>query len=475
MATPNNPARLAVLIDAENVSAQHADTLFQKLAKLGDPTLRRAYGDFRQPTLGSWIGKLKQHAIAPQQSLRNVAGKNAADIALVIDAMDLLHTGRFDAFCIVSSDSDFTALAVRLREQGVQVFGFGNSNAPEAFRNACNGFTNLGTAKAKPVAASPAAKLAASNPSNAEKILTEAIKQLSAEEGGWVLLSKLAVQARVVDTSFSHKAHGHKTFLKLVTAIASIEIRKNAAAAHEVRHKELKSARAVVAPAIAAPAAAPALVTPEVTISERLPELRQRLSEAYIALDKNAEGWVQFNAIGTWLTSVDPEFDVKAYGHETLNSLVKAVGGYEVTIFDGARLFLRPTEIAEPSAAPANPVAELQQRVHDELANAGDQPLLSEYADSDATERFTADHASAVLHRVLSEEGHGSGRWLSLVSVVAWLTRRAPDFSVRDYGYQSLKELILAMEAADVREVRGWPEMRLRRMSAPGTVQTHVA
>ena len=503
MATPNNPARLAVLIDAENVSAQHADTLFQKLAKLGDPTLRRAYGDFRQPTLGSWIGKLKQHAIAPQQSLRNVAGKNAADIALVIDAMDLLHTGRFDAFCIVSSDSDFTALAVRLREQGVQVFGFGNSNAPEAFRNACNGFTNLGTAKPTPVAASSAAKPAtqavakpaAPKPSHAEQILTEAMKQLPAEEGGWVQLSRLASRAHLVDTSFSSKAHGHSTFLKLAKAIASLEIRKNAAAVHEVRHKQMKSARAVPVPAIVAPVAESAFPTPVVTTCKSLPELRQRLSEAYVALDKNAEGWVRFNAIGAWLHATDPEFDIRAYGHETLRTLIIAVGGFEVRKIGSSRLHMRRIEIADTAVSPANTVAELQQRVQDEFGNANDQLVEDVPAEADLVEdEVVASDASAdvaslpsiepslsaeeaayaaeldaackaalvVLDGVFAQMHVAQGNWVMLASLAAWLKQLVPDFTLEQFGFLTLKGLIDAIDELETRDDNGWPEVRRR-------------
>ncbi len=132
--------RLAVLIDADNASARIADGLFQEIAKIGEASVRRIYGDFSSTRSKAWADVLSIHAIIPQQQFPYTTGKNASDITLVIDAMDLLHSGRFDGFCLVSSDSDFTRLAARIREQGVDVFGFGEQKTPESFRQACRRF-----------------------------------------------------------------------------------------------------------------------------------------------------------------------------------------------------------------------------------------------------------------------------------------------------------------------------------------------
>ena len=136
---PRSP-RLAVLIDADNASAKIAEGLFEEIAKIGEASVRRIYGDFSDPRSKSWAEKLSRYAIIPQQQFAYTTGKNASDITLVIDAMDLLHSGRFDGFCLVSSDSDFTRLAARIREQGVDVFGFGEQKTPESFRQACRKF-----------------------------------------------------------------------------------------------------------------------------------------------------------------------------------------------------------------------------------------------------------------------------------------------------------------------------------------------
>ncbi len=127
---PKPSAHLAVLIDAENASSKIAEALFTEIAKLGVAAGRRIYGDFSSASLKGWTEVLARWALQPQQNFANTRGKNSGDIALVIDAMDLLHSGRFDGFCLVSSDSDFTRLAARIREQGVPVYGFGERQDP---------------------------------------------------------------------------------------------------------------------------------------------------------------------------------------------------------------------------------------------------------------------------------------------------------------------------------------------------------
>jgi len=140
VASAQRSKKLAVLIDADNASARIADGLFGEIAKIGEASVRRIYGDFSGARLKSWADIISTHAIVPQQNFANTVGKNASDIALVIDAMDLLHSERFDGFCLVSSDSDFTRLAARIREQGTDVFGFGEQKTPESFRQACHRF-----------------------------------------------------------------------------------------------------------------------------------------------------------------------------------------------------------------------------------------------------------------------------------------------------------------------------------------------
>ena len=192
MADENRLRRLAILIDADNTSPRVADGLFEEIAKFGEASVRRIYGDFSSPRLKSWIEILQKHAIDPYQQFAYTSGKNASDIALVIDAMDLLHTGRFDGFCLVSSDSDFTRLASRLREQGADVYGFGMQKTPESFRQACRRFIyteNLLPDAEVATLEEGRSRKALEPPRAAIPILNKAIAQLETEDG-WVGLGR---------------------------------------------------------------------------------------------------------------------------------------------------------------------------------------------------------------------------------------------------------------------------------------------
>lgn len=132
--------RLAVLIDADNAQAAVIEGLLAEVARFGEATVKRIYGDFTNPTSSQWKKVLNQYAIKPMQQFAYTKGKNATDSTMIIDAMDLLYTRRFDGFCLVSSDSDFTGLAMRVREEGLRVIGFGEQKTPDAFRNSCHEF-----------------------------------------------------------------------------------------------------------------------------------------------------------------------------------------------------------------------------------------------------------------------------------------------------------------------------------------------
>src|SRR6185503_1866753 len=132
--------RLAVLIDADNVPYSNIKRMMEEIAKYGTPTFKRIYGDWTKPTLSGWKSVLLQNAITPIQQYSYTQGKNSSDSALIIDAMDILYSGKVDGFCIISSDSDFTRLATRLREAGMKVFGIGQKKTPNPFIVACDKF-----------------------------------------------------------------------------------------------------------------------------------------------------------------------------------------------------------------------------------------------------------------------------------------------------------------------------------------------
>lgn len=227
MASEPRSARLAVLIDADNTSARIADGLFDEIAKIGEASVRRIYGDFSGSRLRSWTAILSQHAIIPHQNFAYTAGKNASDIALVIDAMDLLHSGRFDGFCLVSSDSDFTRLAARIREQGIDVFGFGEQKTPESFRQACRRFIyteNLLPEAAPAADRDRAAETPALQPASAAMpLLRKAIAQMD-DEDGWVGLGGVGQRIQNLAPDFDPRTYGHAKLGDLVRATGSFEV-----------------------------------------------------------------------------------------------------------------------------------------------------------------------------------------------------------------------------------------------------------
>jgi NYN domain/OST-HTH/LOTUS domain len=226
MASEPRSARLAVLIDADNASPRIADGLFEEIAKIGEASVRRIYGDFSGTRLKSWADILSKHAIIPHQNFAYTAGKNASDIALVIDAMDLLHSGRFDGFCLVSSDSDFTRLAARIREQGTDVFGFGAQKTPESFRQACRRFIYtenlLPEAPAPDRDRAPEAK-ALQPPSAAMPLLRKVIAQMD-DEDGWVGLGGVGQRIANLAPDFDPRTYGHAKLGDLVRATGFFEV-----------------------------------------------------------------------------------------------------------------------------------------------------------------------------------------------------------------------------------------------------------
>ena len=135
--------KIAVLIDADNISSKYISSILDEVSKTGTPTYKRIYGDWTKPNLGSWKDVLLEHSITPIQQYSYTTGKNATDSAMIIDAMDILYSGNVEGFCLISSDSDFTKLAARLRESGMYVIGMGMKNTPAAFRSACETFRYL--------------------------------------------------------------------------------------------------------------------------------------------------------------------------------------------------------------------------------------------------------------------------------------------------------------------------------------------
>lgn len=227
---------LAVLIDADNSSPQWAEAIFEEIASLGQAAVRRIYGDFSSNYLRGWSEKLASLAIVPHQQFANTTGKNSSDIALVIDAMDLLHTGRFDGFVLISSDSDFTRLASRIREQGLDVYGIGQRKTPAAFRNACKRFIYVENLMGETEDKAAAKPSKSQGPEDARSLVLRAFDALGEDEE-WVALGRLGQQITAANPDFDPRNYGKKSLSELIQDLKMVELQKSAN--HQVRVRRL--------------------------------------------------------------------------------------------------------------------------------------------------------------------------------------------------------------------------------------------
>lgn len=221
MATPSSD-KLAVLIDADNAQAAVASELLAEVARYGTATVKRAYGDWTTANLAGWKETLHNLAIQPIQQFRFTVGKNATDSALIIDAMDLLHGGSVDGFCLVSSDSDFTRLATRIREAGLSVYGFGEKKTPTPFVAACDKFiyTEILRPQAKDAPAS-------SLPSPSEPLQPALLQAVAAagREDGWAALSAVGSLVMKASPAFDPRNYGFQKLGELVRAQPYLEVK----------------------------------------------------------------------------------------------------------------------------------------------------------------------------------------------------------------------------------------------------------
>jgi uncharacterized protein (TIGR00288 family) len=217
----DDSTRLAVLIDADNTSPKLIKELFEELAAYGTITVKRAYGDWTNPHLNGWREILLGNAISPQQQFAYTAGKNATDSALIIDAMDLLYSGNVEGFAIVSSDSDFTPLATRLRESGKRVIGVGQRKTPKAFVEACERFVFLEVLAGEVDRTAPAKGGDPARP--IQSVLTKALNKVDTDDEDWVALGALANHLNRTDSSFDSRTYGFGKLSELIKAQPFVE------------------------------------------------------------------------------------------------------------------------------------------------------------------------------------------------------------------------------------------------------------
>ncbi len=241
--------KLAVLIDADNVPYANVKEMFEEIAKYGTPTFKRIYADWTKPTVSGWKKVLLENAITPIQQYSYSSGKNASDSALIIDAMDILYTGKVDGFCIVSSDSDFTRLATRLREAGMKVIGIGEKKTLNPFITACDKFIYIEILKPERIAEpeNTSKDVSKSNASGSVKIplskidpsitklLVDSIIDLE-DENGWTFLGELGNLMLKKKPDFDPRNYGFPKMLPLIRSINLFEIDERESGKKNIKH-----------------------------------------------------------------------------------------------------------------------------------------------------------------------------------------------------------------------------------------------
>lgn len=221
---------LAVLIDGDNIPSAYVKEMMEEIAKYGNPSIRRIYGDWTKPNLSKWKNMLLQNAITPIQQYGYTTGKNATDSAMIIDAMDILYSGKVDGFCLVSSDSDFTRLATRLREAGMRVIGIGEKKTPEPFIVACDRFIYIEILKKQDEKESTGSKSKTPKKNDDEKITNKVIKLISttisdcADEDGWAFLGDVGSLLQKKQPNFDSRNYGFQKLTPMIKSITQFDI-----------------------------------------------------------------------------------------------------------------------------------------------------------------------------------------------------------------------------------------------------------
>lgn len=225
--------KLAVLIDGDNIPSAHVKEMMEEIAKYGNPTIKRIYGDWTKPHLNKWKALLLENAITPIQQYAYTIGKNATDSAMIIDAMDILYSEKVDGFCLVSSDSDFTRLATRLREAGMKVYGIGEKKTPNPFIVACDKFIYIEILKnqSEDEALETNTKSSASKNSY-DKITQKEIKLMAttiddvADDDGWAFLGDVGSLIQKKQPNFDARNYGFQKLTPLISSISNFEVER---------------------------------------------------------------------------------------------------------------------------------------------------------------------------------------------------------------------------------------------------------
>lgn len=295
----NNSKKLAVLIDADNASLTSISVVLEEVAKYGIASVKRIYGDWSNPALKGWYEVSLKFGMTPIQQYAYTVAKNATDIAMVIDAMELLYTGTFDGFCIISSDSDFTPLALKIREKGLFVHGFGKSSTPISFVSACDRFIdvkNLVVGEATDLKDNVSEQVIQGQISIDKDILALILKTIrdKADENGWANLLTVHQYISVVKPDFDSRNYKRAKFSGLIKSLELFEI------------KEVKS---------------------QLLVRKRTFKIIIKLTQEALKTISNKNNWVEMKNVVDVIKKLEPNLNIETYGFDSLEEAIRSING----------------------------------------------------------------------------------------------------------------------------------------------------
>ncbi|MDW5561733.1 MAG: NYN domain-containing protein [Methanomassiliicoccus sp.] len=431
--------QLAFLVDGDNAQATMIEEMLAEASKYGSVIIRRVYGNWTAGgQVNSWKTKLKEYALSPYQQFPNISNryvtKNATDIALIIDAMDILHDGIVKGFVIVSSDSDYTSLAIKIREHGLFVIGIGKKETHDSFRRACDVFVsteNLGKEDEEEKEAPKAPKgqtRPRKTPRDAMDILNRAF-DYAVNDDGRALNGDIGAALRRLDPAFDTRTYGKASLLNLIDELDDVfEVER---ANHGAIYVRRKSENRTIPPA--EEQRAPEQEKKEAPCSRTVNDALPLLMEAYRIVDKNSDGTADTFRMFKAAKKVDPTFDSANYGKEKISHLLEALPDHFALVRRGKSMLVRRVERAEEeieAEAPVEEKTEDKAPAEPEVPEAAD--LLPPRSSIDLLKVVTA-----AFDRVVKDDGLAY-----LPQLSKEVKREDPDLDFKTYGKAGLREYL---------------------------------
>lgn len=396
---------IAVLIDADNVSHQRIDWIFEQINHLGQITTKRIYGDFTKPNLSSWENAILKYAIEKKHQTSYSTGKNSSDLALAIDAIDLWHTGRHDAFCIISSDSDFIGLALRLRQGNIQVFGFGENKTIKEFRQVCSEFFEVPHTPSTHVSPQNSRTIPTTKiPANQLKCDTKLLNALKdgvinnkADNDGWVNYAVFSSYFQKNYPAINSDGYGYGKLYELIDVIDIFDVKKENTTIF-VRIKTTQSTQ-------------PTHNLP--WTADKLAQHQPLIHAIKESINHNLQNdWANFSAFTLYLHKNFPNIKPSHYGHSKWRALVEKIGLFEVNQASPTTLFIREKQVSNNTNS--------SPKIHNKVS---DKKLLDD------------------ILTIINENNRRDDEWVHIGYLGGQLKNKS--YNPKDFGFKTFGQLLL--------------------------------